>query len=280
MQEKPSSKIDLNPQLEQMADESMVRNLAAQAVAIWPQEVELLNRYQLPEQARIIDVGCGTGEIASRMAEHFPGAHIFGVDIIEAHIALARSRYRYFGERLSFATGDAFKLDFADDYFDLTVNRHMLQSIPFPEKVLAELKRITRPGGRLHVIAEDYGMIKFGNARKNTDDFFREGVACFGGATGTDLHIGRNCFHHMRNLGLQNICMDYVIVATVRVAREVFAAILEAWRDGFHEPIAEHTEFSKEESYDYFTAMIECVRDPDRYAVWHVPVLSAIVPEK
>ena len=39
---------DLNPQARQMADESMFRTLAAQAQAIWPQEVELFRRYQLP----------------------------------------------------------------------------------------------------------------------------------------------------------------------------------------------------------------------------------------
>jgi len=39
---------DLNPQAKQMADESMVRNLDAQARAIWPQEIPLLRRYLLP----------------------------------------------------------------------------------------------------------------------------------------------------------------------------------------------------------------------------------------
>ena len=39
---------DLNPQAKEMADESMVRNLAAQADAIWPQEQLLFDRYQLP----------------------------------------------------------------------------------------------------------------------------------------------------------------------------------------------------------------------------------------
>ena len=63
---------DLNPQAKQMADESMVRNLAAQAQAIWPQEVEFIRRYALPPEARILDAGSGTGEIASRLAKLFP----------------------------------------------------------------------------------------------------------------------------------------------------------------------------------------------------------------
>src|SRR4051812_35072400 len=54
----------LNPQAREMADESMVRNLAAQADAIWPQEEPLFDRYQLPAEASVLDAGCGTGEIS------------------------------------------------------------------------------------------------------------------------------------------------------------------------------------------------------------------------
>ncbi|MGH8800518.1 MAG: class I SAM-dependent methyltransferase, partial [Casimicrobiaceae bacterium] len=93
---------DLNPQARQMADESMVRNLAAQARAIWPQEVPLLRRYALPAEARILDAGCGTGEAASRLAELFPRARVLGVDIIDAHLDLARSRYASLAPRLAF----------------------------------------------------------------------------------------------------------------------------------------------------------------------------------
>ena len=65
----------LNPQAKQMAHESMVRNLAAQAEAIWPQESVLLTRYPLPASLRILDAGCGTGEASVRLAELFSGAN-------------------------------------------------------------------------------------------------------------------------------------------------------------------------------------------------------------
>src|SRR5258705_13437505 len=84
-----------------MADESMVRNLDAQARAIWPQEVELFRRYALPSEARTLDAGCGPGEIASRLAGLFPRSHVLGVDIIEHHLNLARSRYSDLAPRLS-----------------------------------------------------------------------------------------------------------------------------------------------------------------------------------
>ena len=48
---------DRNPQAEQMGDESMARNLAHQAEAIWPQEAPLLQSYALAGPIRILDLG-------------------------------------------------------------------------------------------------------------------------------------------------------------------------------------------------------------------------------
>ena len=59
-----------SPQAKEMADESMVRNLAAQAEAIWPQEAPIFARHPVDDGA-ILDLGCGTGEIAARIAEMF-----------------------------------------------------------------------------------------------------------------------------------------------------------------------------------------------------------------
>src|ERR1700681_1034096 len=124
-----------------MADESMVRNLAAQARAIWPQEVPLLRRYALPAESRILDAGCGTGEAASRLAELFPPARVLGVDIIDHHLELARARHASPAPRLTFEHQSVFALDAADGSFDLSVCRHVIHSIPYPDRVIAELVR-------------------------------------------------------------------------------------------------------------------------------------------
>jgi SAM-dependent methyltransferase len=269
---------DLNPQAKQMADESMVRNLDAQARAIWPQEAALVKRYGLGGNIRILDAGCGTGEGASRFAELFEGASVLGVDIVDPHLELARSRYARFGTRLRFEHQSIFNLDAADGTFDLTVCRHVLHSIPHPDRVIAELVRVTRRGGRLHLIPEDYGMLHFQHGRLNPRDFWHEAPERFGEKTGTDLFIGRDSFEILERLGLAGIAMDYVIVDTIRVPRDTFAAILEAWKDGFTEPIAEYSRFTREEVAAYFDQMIADVRNPHRYAAWMVPVVSARVP--
>jgi len=50
--------MDRNPQAKQMADESMVRNLRAQAEALWPQEQAVFAGHGMP--STILDIGCGT----------------------------------------------------------------------------------------------------------------------------------------------------------------------------------------------------------------------------
>lgn len=71
---------DRNPRAEQMADESMLRTLAAQADAIWPAEQARFARYGLGVAPRIADIGCGSGEITCRLARLYPQAELLGVD--------------------------------------------------------------------------------------------------------------------------------------------------------------------------------------------------------
>jgi ubiquinone/menaquinone biosynthesis C-methylase UbiE len=269
---------DLNPHREQMADESMVRTLDAQARAIWPQESELIRRYGLTDDIKILDAGCGTGEGSSRLAEMFPRASVLGVDVLDTSLDRARSKYGRLAPRLRFENQSIYELGESDRAFDLTVNRHVIHSIPHAERVLAELVRVTRRGGRLHLIPEDYGMLHFRREPLNPDDFWHEAPAKFGEATGTDLYIGRHVYGLLLDLGLSDITFDYVVVDTLRVPRETFAAIIQAWRDGYTEVTTQYTRFTSEETRAYFDQMIANIKDPRGYAVWMVPVVGARVP--
>lgn len=269
---------DLNPQAKQMADESMVRNLDAQARAIWPQEMPLIRRYELPDSPVILDAGCGTGEGSSRLAELFPNGQVLGVDIVDPHLELARARFARLAPRLRFEHQSIFQLAAPDHTFDLTVCRHVIHSVPHADQVIAELARVTRRGGYLHLIPEDYGMLHFERAVPDPLDFWHVAPVSFGERTGTDLFIGRHAFRILAEMKMEEIKVDYVVVDTLRVPRETFAAILEAWRDGYAESIGELTPISKESALAYFNQMIGNIRDPMGYAVWMVPIVSARVP--
>lgn len=269
---------DLNPQAAQMADESMVRTLAAQTEAIWPQEAPLLERYQVPADARVLDAGCGTGEFTARLAERWPKATFLGVDVIDASLALARQRCARFGERVRFEHRSLFELELPGGQFDLVACRHVLQSVPYADRAVKELVRVTKPGGWLHLIAEDYGMMHFPRGAMDPDVFWLEGPPQFGASTGTDLHVGRHAAPLLQRLGLRDVRVDYVVVDTLRVPREVFARIWEAWRDGYVDALGQHTRFSADEARRHFDDMLHTLRETDGYAVWQVPVVSARVP--
>ena len=264
-----------NPQHKQMADESMVRTLVHQAEAIWPQEAEIFRGYGLSGPIRILDVGCGTGEITARLAELYPDASLIGVDLIEPHLETARRRCASFGARVAFRSADAFALPFGDDELDLVVCRHVLQAVPRPSDAMAEMVRVARPGGRLHLLVEDYGMIHMHPTRLDVDRFWAEGPTAYGAATGVDLHIGRTGYARLRAMPVEEIALHYVVVDTLRVPRETFAGIWEAWRDGYVDEIGAHTRFTRDEALAMFTDMLACLRDPEGYAVWQVPILTA-----
>ena len=257
-----------------MADESMIRNLAAQANAIWPQEILFFTRYGLPANCRIADIGCGTGEITSRLAAFYPDAEVIGVDILETSVAYARKHHAGLAPRVQFTQGDAFGLALPVGQFDLVLCRHLTQCVPEPEKVLAELKRITKPGGWLHVLSEDYGMLHFIPGGIDPDTFWHEAVTRFAQNTGTDQRIGRRTWTLLHQLQIEELSVDYVTVDTQRVARGTFAAILEAWRDGYTEAISRHSQLHLQEVRAYFDYIIGSIRNPDHYAVWHIPVIS------
>lgn len=261
-----------NPQAEQMADESMVRNLRAQAEAIWPQEQSLLARYGQP--SHIADIGCGSGEITSRLAARYPQAQIVGVDILESSAAYARRVHAALAPRVRFEQGDAFELKLDSGQFDLVVCRHMTQAVPEPEKVIAELNRICRPGGWVHVLSEDYGMLHMPAGAVDPDRLWHEGVVEYTRQTHTDARIGRRTWAIMNDLGLQELHVDYVVIDTLRVPRETFATIIQAWRDGYTEVLAEHSKLTLDEVRALFDQAVSAILDPRQYAVWHIPVIS------
>ncbi|GAB3093190.1 class I SAM-dependent methyltransferase [Lysobacter terrae] len=271
--------VDRNPQAEQMGDESMARNLAHQAEAIWPQEAPLFDRYGLSGSLRILDLGCGTGEITRRLAERYPDATLIGVDILEGNLALARRDSGAFGDRIAYEQGDAFALRFDDAQFDLVVCRHMSQAVPDFPLVLAEITRVSKPGGWLHLLSEDYGMlhmpvIERDGVRFDPDRFWNENAVAYLHGIGCDGRIGRHSPTLLAKVGYQAIALDYVIVDTLRVERATFAGIMTAWRDGYSEVLADASGRSVAEVTADFDRIIGAIETPPYYAVWHVPVVS------
>lgn len=266
---------DRNPQANQMADESMARNLAYQAEAIWPQEHGLFDRYALAGALRILDLGCGTGEITRRLAARYPEARVVGIDILEGNLAIARRASVALGERVRYEQGDAFALAGADAEFDLVVCRHLSQAVPDFGLVLDEMTRVLKPGGWLHLLSEDYGMLRLPRGARDPDRFWVDTVLPYLESIGCDGRIGRHTPPLLEARGYRDLAVDYVIVDTLRVPRATFAGILGAWRDGYADVLARANGRAPADVRADFDAMVEAIETPPCYAVWQVPIVSA-----
>lgn len=98
---------------------------------------------------RALDSGTGSGALAFALAPHI--REVVGVDLVPELLDQARQRAERF-PNATFVEGDATKLTFDYGSFDLAGSLRTLHHIPRPELAMAELVRVTRPGGRVLVV--------------------------------------------------------------------------------------------------------------------------------
>jgi SAM-dependent methyltransferase len=106
---------------------------------------------------RVLDVGCGFGLESLRLARLVqPDGSVTGIDISDNFIGDARRRAAAAGLTIDFAEGDAQRLTFPDDSFDITRAERVLIYLDDPDAALAEIIRVTRPGGSIAIIEPDF----------------------------------------------------------------------------------------------------------------------------
>lgn len=96
----------------------------------------------LNSENRILDVGTGTGFLALLLAEM--GYEVVGIDISEEMLKVAKKKAEEKGLKVKFLTGNAENLDFKENEFDAVVSRHLLWTLPNPEKAVSEWRRVAR----------------------------------------------------------------------------------------------------------------------------------------
>jgi ubiquinone/menaquinone biosynthesis C-methylase UbiE len=108
----------------------------------------------VPERSRILDVGCGSGQIAIRAARKNPQAFVLGLDLSPGQIARANSRSLGVSN-VSFGVVDATSLPLADGSFDFVVSAAMIKHLPDRRQGLDQMRRVCREGGSVCVIEVD-----------------------------------------------------------------------------------------------------------------------------
>ena len=115
------------------------------------------NRLPLPEDGkvkRILDMGCGSGQLTTALAERFPDAEVWGIDVGGPMVRYAHMRARDLGVDVNFAQRLVEDTKFEDGYFDIVtsyiINHELTQDAS--RGMIAEAHRITRPGGYFYPI--------------------------------------------------------------------------------------------------------------------------------
>lgn len=142
-------------------DEEASRNV--ESLYLTPDVVAQRNRVltalALKEGERVLDIGAGPGLLARDMATAVGcGGRVCGIDVSDDMLAIARRRCadRPWAE---FRKADATRLPFPDAGFDAAVSTQVYEYVADVPAALAELYRITRPGGRVAVLDTDYGSL-------------------------------------------------------------------------------------------------------------------------
>lgn len=106
------------------------------------------------EGDRVLDVGTGTGSLASSLDHALRSVDIVAIDPSEGFIGYAQKDSR--SKRIHFERGDAQALRFPDGSFDDTMALLVMNFVPDHRKALAEMRRVTRPQGRVSACVWDY----------------------------------------------------------------------------------------------------------------------------
>jgi ubiquinone/menaquinone biosynthesis C-methylase UbiE len=99
---------------------------------------------------RVLDIGCGTGELAGRLAGR--GWEVTGLDLCERMLHKARAKSNGNGEKVLLAAGDSEHIPLASRTFDTVTCANSFHHYPHQQAVVQEMFRVLKPGGQLFLL--------------------------------------------------------------------------------------------------------------------------------
>ena len=144
---------EVDPKIqERLVDVLEMRIADPRQLAMWH---AYLSDIDFPPDARVLEIGCGTGAVTRVLAQWPDVAQVIGVDPSAVFIARAHTLAQNI-PNLSFEEGDGRSLRFEASSFEVVVVHQSLSHVPQPEQLIEEAFRVLQPGGWLAVFDGDY----------------------------------------------------------------------------------------------------------------------------
>ena len=117
----------------------------------------LVEQSALRAYFRVLDIGCGTGSLAVLVKTLYPAVQVVGVDPDPRGLEIARRKAEAVGLSIKFDRGFGDALGYPDASFDRVLSSLMFHHVPDEEKsrMLREIRRVLKPGGRLELLDFD-----------------------------------------------------------------------------------------------------------------------------
>lgn len=109
----------------------------------------LVSKLELKPKARVLDVGCGTGNLLAWVADAFPSVELVGIDRCRPMLEQGLDKLN---DRAHFIQADSERLPLPSKYFDVLLNTHCFHHFPNQAKAVSEMFRVVKPGGEVLVI--------------------------------------------------------------------------------------------------------------------------------
>jgi len=221
--------------LEDLDAEAELPRLRAQVELLAPREFVFLESLGMEPSWTVADIGCGPGFFAEKLAyELLPEGKVIGVDVDAAMVGVAQKRTTDV-PRLSFHLGTAQRIPLADNSVDLAYARFLFQHLSDPDPVLAEMRRIVRPGGLVAVGDTDDGGLAIHPAPDGFDEFLlasRTAQAARGG----DRKVGRKLKGMLVRAGLIEVHATTQVMTSEDIGAEALLGIAVGFKAGVLKP--------------------------------------------
>jgi len=167
-----------------------------------------------------------------------------------------------------------------DNSFDFVLCRLSLQIFSEPELILQELIRITKPGGRVYTLCEDYDLI-MGYPESDLIRKTYDLSADYGDQMGMDIRSGKKLYGMLTEARLEEIQTDYIMVDTNNTAREAFARVVGSWQKFVVSTLGDALSLGETEQAELsagYEAQLRAIHSPYGYTNWGMVACSGRKP--